>query len=92
MSKAHVSLFGSFQTTDNNVKDRYHEKICTELKCQDTDKEADAQKNKILNQHNAEMNSTAVAAYLPLETVIYVTSKQVNIQHSTVIRQEHIIL
>ncbi|XP_032674295.1 uncharacterized protein LOC116845577 isoform X2 [Odontomachus brunneus] len=64
------------ETTDNNVKDRYHEKICPELKCQDTDRETDTQKNKISNQHSTEVNSTAVAAYLPLETVIYVTSKQ----------------
>ncbi|XP_011154734.1 uncharacterized protein LOC105192357 isoform X2 [Harpegnathos saltator] len=65
------------EMTDNNVKDRYHEKISAESKCQSTDREVDAQnKDKISNQHNIDTNNTAVTAYLPLETVIYVTSKQ----------------
>lgn len=67
-------FFRSFQTTDNNVRDRSHGKTCTELKRQN----ADAQKDKTPGQQSIGMNNAAVTTYLPLETVIYVTSKQVN--------------
>ncbi|XP_014479689.1 PREDICTED: uncharacterized protein LOC106746987 [Dinoponera quadriceps] len=77
-NKSHVAMHASKEneTTDNNIKDTYHEKVCTELKCQNANRETNAQKDKISSQHNNDVNSTAVTTYLPFETVIYVTSKQ----------------
>lgn len=65
-----------FQTIDNNIENRFHKTSCVEPKYinQSSARDSDVKNELISNQRNVDVGNKACL----FETVICVTSKQVN--------------
>lgn len=70
------SYYEFFQTIDNNVENRFHKTSCAESKYinQNSARNSDVKNELISNQCNVDVDNKACL----FETVICVTSKQVN--------------
>lgn len=74
-----VSSFWSFQVTDNNVENKCHEIIHVEQKCQNIGNKLDLQKDKIISNQDNTVDTDNKVTTTPLETIVFVTSKQVRV-------------